>query len=142
MTEAPPPPPPDSPRWRLKFGDQVFGPFDRVELEALQAEGRFSRISLLAEENRGDDWRPAGEIPELAPLFERPSVPVKAKPPRVRPGQGAPDNTMLHAVYALYAAQFVTGVTALIGVVIAYVKRGEAAGTWQATHYDWQIRTF
>jgi len=49
----------------------------------------------------------------------------------------------LHVAYALYAvAPFVAGPTALIAVIIGYVKRDEAAGTWIASHFRWQIRTF
>jgi uncharacterized membrane protein len=51
--------------------------------------------------------------------------------------------TWLQVAYALYAvAPFVAGPTALIAVIIDYVKRDEAAGTWLASHYRWQIRTF
>lgn len=46
------------------------------------------------------------------------------------------------AVYALYAASFFVGITALIGVIIAHVKKGDARGTWLESHYGWQIRTF
>jgi uncharacterized membrane protein len=34
------------------------------------------------------------------------------------------------------------GVLGIIAVIIAYVRRGEAAGTWLASHYRWLIRTF
>ena len=34
------------------------------------------------------------------------------------------------------------GLAGIIGVVIAYVKRGEAQGTWVASHFTWLIRTF
>jgi uncharacterized membrane protein len=53
-----------------------------------------------------------------------------------------PDALMAHVVYGLYAASFFNGVTALIGVVIAYVKRGDVAGHWLESHYRWQIATF
>ncbi|MDY0107168.1 MAG: hypothetical protein RBS27_10880, partial [Giesbergeria sp.] len=29
----------------------------------------------------------------------------------------------------------------LIGLVIDLVKKGDAEGTWQASHYSWRIRT-
>jgi uncharacterized membrane protein len=44
-------------------------------------------------------------------------------------------------VYVLYLAAVITGVTALIGVVMAYIYRDEAPG-WLKTHYEFQIRTF
>lgn len=49
---------------------------------------------------------------------------------------------MLHFVYALYAAAVINGLTAVVGVIIAYLKRPEAEDTWLASHYVWQIRTF
>jgi uncharacterized membrane protein len=45
-------------------------------------------------------------------------------------------------VYVLQALSFFFGVTAIVGVVINYVKREDAAGTVYASHFDWQIRTF
>jgi uncharacterized membrane protein len=46
------------------------------------------------------------------------------------------------AVYALQAASFVVGITFLVGVVVNYLKRDSVAGTWVASHFRWQIRTF
>jgi uncharacterized membrane protein len=46
------------------------------------------------------------------------------------------------AVYALQALSFLLGVTYIIAVVVAYIKRGDAEGSWLGTHYRWQIRTF
>jgi uncharacterized membrane protein len=37
---------------------------------------------------------------------------------------------------------FVFGVPSIIAVVINYVKRGEARGTYLESHFRWQIRTF
>lgn len=45
-------------------------------------------------------------------------------------------------VYALYLAAFFFGVSMVVGVVLAYVNRPRAEGTWLASHYDWQIATF
>jgi uncharacterized membrane protein len=44
--------------------------------------------------------------------------------------------------YVCYAAAIVFAIPVLVGVVIAYLQRGEAAGTWRETHYTWLIRTF
>jgi uncharacterized membrane protein len=44
--------------------------------------------------------------------------------------------------YALQAAGFLVGVTWIAAVVLAYVQRDDAAGTWLESHYRWQIRTF
>ena len=45
-------------------------------------------------------------------------------------------------VHGLYAASLILGITSIIGVVIAYMKRNEAAGTIYASHLDYAIRTF
>lgn len=34
------------------------------------------------------------------------------------------------------------GIVGIIAIILAYVKRSEAAGTWLASHYRWLIRTF
>jgi uncharacterized membrane protein len=45
-------------------------------------------------------------------------------------------------VYALQALSFLWGVTAIIGIVINYVKREDARGTIYESHFEWQIRSF
>jgi uncharacterized membrane protein len=45
-------------------------------------------------------------------------------------------------VALLYLASFVTGFTALVGVVLAYVWKGEAGAAWEVSHYRYHIRTF
>ena len=34
------------------------------------------------------------------------------------------------------------GLLGIVAVIIAYVTRDEAAGTWVASHFHWLIRTF
>jgi len=34
------------------------------------------------------------------------------------------------------------GLAGIVGVIIAYVKRSEARGTWVDSHFTWLIRTF
>jgi uncharacterized membrane protein len=64
--------------------------------------------------------------------------------------------SVAHLVYALHTLSlligvttaativgaFVFGVPSIIAVVINYVKRGEASGTFLESHFRWQIRTF
>jgi len=50
--------------------------------------------------------------------------------------------TIATVVYALQAAGFFVGITWLIGVIVDYVKRDDAVGTWLESHFRWQIRTF
>jgi uncharacterized membrane protein len=64
--------------------------------------------------------------------------------------------TVANVVYALHTLAIVVGlagsativgsfvgsVPSIIAVILNYVKRGDARGTWVASHYRWQIRTF
>jgi uncharacterized membrane protein len=45
-------------------------------------------------------------------------------------------------VYGLQAASLLVGVTLFAGVIINYLRRRQAAGTWVESHFTWQIRTF
>ena len=50
--------------------------------------------------------------------------------------------TVTAVVYALYAAAFFIGLTAIVAIVVNYVKIDDARGTWLESHFRWQIRTF
>lgn len=45
-------------------------------------------------------------------------------------------------VALLYLGGFVTGVSALVGLILAYVWQGENQQGWMASHYRYLIRTF
>ena len=61
-----------------------------------------------------------------------------------------------HIVYGLHSVAIVLGILgsatviggflgsfpSIIAVIISYLKRGSARGSWAASHYRWQIRTF
>ncbi|RMG58554.1 MAG: hypothetical protein D6717_02690 [Gammaproteobacteria bacterium] len=48
---------------------------------------------------------------------------------------------MVQAIYILYLVSIVVGITGLIGVILAYVYRGNAE-PWLESHFRFQIRTF
>ena len=64
--------------------------------------------------------------------------------------------TLTHVIYALHGASLLVGIVgaatvvgafllgwpSLIAVILNYVKRSEAHGTWLDSHFRWQIRTF
>jgi uncharacterized membrane protein len=64
--------------------------------------------------------------------------------------------TVAHLVYALHTfaiiigiigaatvvGSFVGSIPSLVAVILNYVKRGDARGSWVGSHYRWQIRTF
>ena len=64
--------------------------------------------------------------------------------------------TITHFTYGLHAlglaigafgastviGAFLFGWPSIIAVILNYVKRGDARGTWLESHFTWQIRTF
>lgn len=42
----------------------------------------------------------------------------------------------------LYLGSMITGVSGIIGVILAYIWKGEPHEPWEATHYTYLIRTF
>jgi uncharacterized membrane protein len=75
------------------------------------------------------------------------------------PSAAEPGHSLIvltHVIYGLHAASLVTGIIgaatvvgafltgwpSIIAVVLNYAKRREARGTWLASHFRWQIRTF
>jgi len=53
--------------------------------------------------------------------------------------QGDVSNVRL--IYILYLVSFIAGITAIIGVVMAYVNKDDAA-EWLQSHYQFIIHTF
>jgi uncharacterized membrane protein len=59
--------------------------------------------------------------------------------------------TYTHLMYGLHAASaligiiggsFIFGIPSIVAVVMNYVKRSEARGTFLESHFSWQLRTF
>jgi uncharacterized membrane protein len=50
--------------------------------------------------------------------------------------------TIATIVYALQAGFFLLGVSALVALILNYVKLDDVRGTWLESHFRWQIRTF
>ena len=64
-------------------------------------------------------------------------------PDRAGMGTGlfTPERKIAAAVYLLYLASIVIGITSIVGVIVAYVYQGDADETLRS-HYRFQIRTF
>ncbi len=56
-------------------------------------------------------------------------------------GDDAAEGRTANLIYILYLLNLIFGVTSLIGVIMAYVNRGDAP-EWVQSHYRFQIRTF
>jgi uncharacterized membrane protein len=56
--------------------------------------------------------------------------------------EAARSTDMLLVAYICYLISIIFGITALLGLVISYLKRGEETVSWRISHYTWLIRTF
>jgi uncharacterized membrane protein len=50
--------------------------------------------------------------------------------------------TLTTVIYGLYALSIFAGISAVVAIVLNYIKIDEAKGTWLESHFSWQIRTF
>jgi uncharacterized membrane protein len=51
--------------------------------------------------------------------------------------------TLTTVIYALYALSLLGfGTPAVVAIVLHYIKREDARGTWLESHFRWQIGTF
>ncbi len=50
--------------------------------------------------------------------------------------------TLTTVIYGLYALSMFAGISAIVAVVLNYIKLDDARGTWLESHFSWQIRTF
>lgn len=57
-------------------------------------------------------------------------------------GLGGFDFNRPTIISLLYLASFFVGVTGLVGVVLAYVWKGEPQADWEVSHLQYLIRTF
>lgn len=49
---------------------------------------------------------------------------------------------MATIVYALQAVSFIFGLTAIVGIILNYLKAEQVKGTFVESHFRWQRRTF
>ena len=55
---------------------------------------------------------------------------------------GSPEFNRPTIISLLYLAGFLVGITGLIGVILAFVWKGEPHEEWEASHYQYLINTF
>ena len=79
---------------------------------------------------------------------------VVQRVPATGPSEGMV--TLAHVLYAMHGfsalmgvlstafivTAFLTGWPSIIAVIVNYVKRSDARGTWLDSHFGWQLRTF
>lgn len=71
-------------------------------------------------------------------MSQEPTNPNEAGPP----ANAGFDFNQPTIISVLYLASFLTGITGLVGIVLAHVWQGENQDTWAASHFSYLIRTF
>ncbi len=90
---------------------------------------------------------------EVPGLNQIPGDPGKAQPspqpsPQPAPASGPasqPIDFQMNRptiISLLYLASFITGITGLVGVILAFVWKGEPQADWERSHYQYLINTF
>lgn len=82
--------------------------------------------------------------PRASPDMPPPPRPHDA-PPQGAAETGAPAGFEFNnptVISLLYLSAFVLGVTGIVGIVLAYVWKGETHAEWESSHYAYHIRTF
>lgn len=87
----------------------------------------------------GDRGRLDG-VPETGPASPPPET-TRATPPAAQSASSFEFNNPT-VVSLLYLSSFILGFTAIVGVVLAYVWRGNVTEDWEASHYQYLINTF
>jgi uncharacterized membrane protein len=78
--------------------------------------------------------------PHRSAAMSEPQVPMTGNAD-LPAGTDPADASTAKVIYVLYLIGIVIGVTSLVGVIMAYVKR-DGAPAWVQSHYRFQIRTF
>ena len=59
-----------------------------------------------------------------------------------QPQTGGFDMNKSTIISLLYLGSFITGLSGLIGIVLAFVWKDEVSGTWEESHLQYHIMTF
>jgi uncharacterized membrane protein len=83
---------------------------------------------------------PPSMTPNSSPAPPSPTPGPPSGPPSAP--QGGFDFNYPTIIALLYLSSFVLGITGLVGVVLAYVWKGEPRAAWEASHFQYLINTF
>ena len=65
--------------WTISVGGRVYGPYNLEQMQGFHAENRLADHSMVARDGE-EQFRPAGEDPELAHLFQHEPVAAAEQP--------------------------------------------------------------
>lgn len=75
-------------------------------------------------------------------MTDTPTPPPAPKPSGSPTPAGGFDANRPTIISLLYLGSFITGISGLVGIVLAHVWSGESDDAWTASHYQYLIRTF
>ena len=99
------------------------------------------RLAAEFRDRHGLDARDVASAEDAVKGAELVVAAVKSTEPVLDGRWLEPGATNAQVIYILYLAGLVIGVSALVGIILAYINRGKAGG-FVETHYTWLIRTF
>src|SRR5579863_1526790 len=108
--------------WTMSVGGRVYGPYSLEQMRGFHAENRLADHSMIAREGE-EQFRPAGEDPALASLFQRE---LPAAEPVTEPAQ-QPDSAQPRRFGARQEAEQFDGQTAHF-VIVADMKSRSITG--------------
>ena len=124
--------------------------YDRV-VGHLSTDGRFNPRALAVLARSYVELKLLDKEPDMSKLYTDAFLPIRSSNLRpahvVRPDPNSSQQPLVSnkqlalIVYILYLAAYLTGLTAVIGVIIAHIKIGDADELTRS-HYQFQIRTF
>lgn len=92
-------------------------------------------------EHNSERGRLDGPPPPSEPLVRPSQDPTPGSPPRPASDAGL-DFNQPTIVSLLYLSSFLLGLTSIVGVVLAYIWKGDPKADWETSHYQYLINTF
>jgi uncharacterized membrane protein len=130
-------------RFYMVFADnKQSGPYSVSQLENLRQNGELSVSTLVWTEGM-TDWQPLSSVLSVAapphPAMQmRPVAPAPSTPA----AKDSDYTFMLIAHILMGVAVLTGGLSSIVAVIMAYVKRPEVQGTYLESHCKWLAETF
>ncbi|MFN3265430.1 MAG: GYF domain-containing protein [Deinococcales bacterium] len=130
-------------RFYMVFADnRQSGPYSVAQLESLQKNGELPSNSLVWTEGM-KEWQPLASVLPPIPAAIQPAM--RSVPPSApsTPAARESDHTFMLVAHILMGVWLFTGgLSSIVAVIMAYVKRPDVAGTYLESHCKWIAETF
>jgi uncharacterized membrane protein len=130
-------------RFYMVFADnKQSGPYSVSQLENLRQNGEVPVSALVWTEGMSD-WQPLASVLPAAPRPAMQMRPVVAAPAPSTPAAKDSDYTFMLIAHILMGVAVLTGgLSSIVAVIMAYVKRPDVQGTYLESHCKWLAETF